>query len=369
MAVDFNQKLAVAGQAQVQYGEGTECGTQGDIKVKFNHETTQQSRTDLQEKWYYKQCIAQKQSPEWAARGGNKLPTTEPCWLTLWDSTSARHYHWEVEFVKLTNRMKSIISNARSLVAAGLIPYYDESPDTGDYSVDDVGPFLNADVTFKNSDKNVDLKIETSQGVRTYNDYPLRLEWTKRLRNLKLDRTIGRLIQSKIIYPCVATVGSVQTNDNVTYAYNAGPCWTLMSGNCGPTPAFAVFSKKVGNKLETLAYFGGHQVQIDVHGGIQINGASKSLVDGREEVFKNDDVEIFKYVKWGSTIHVYSFLRVWVATDGVFLQVLPAPSTRGQHCGMCGTFNRNIYDEWTGKDGQTLMTSADAMVREWRWKC
>ena len=88
----------------------------------------------------------------------------------------------------------------RAIVQAGLIPYYDESPDTGDYSVDnDVGPFINADVTFKNSDKNVDLKIETSQGLRSYPDYPLSLEWTQRLRNMKLDRTIGRLIQSKII--------------------------------------------------------------------------------------------------------------------------------------------------------------------------
>ena len=62
--------------------------------------------------------------------------------------------------------------------------------------------------------------------------------------------------------------------------------------------------------------------------------AAKSLTDGKEEVFKHDDVEIFKYVKWGSTVHVYSFMRVWISTDNVFVQVLPAPSTRGQHCGM-----------------------------------
>merc|ERR1719461_1368240 len=165
----MSEKMAVQGEASVRYGEGTECGTEGDIKVKFNHETTQEGRDDLKEKWYYKQCMAQKAKPEWSARGGNKLPTTEACYMTLWDATAARHYHWEMEFVKLTNRMKSIISNVRSLVSAGLIPYYDESPDTGDYSVsDDVGPFLNADVIFKNSDKNVDLKVETSQGVREY---------------------------------------------------------------------------------------------------------------------------------------------------------------------------------------------------------
>jgi len=315
--------------------------------------------------------MAQKASPEWKTRGGNKLPTTEPCYMTLWDATAARHYHWEVKFDKLTNRMKNIISNVRSIVAAGLIPYYDENPDSGDeVSIsNDVGPFLNADVTFKNSDKNVDLKIETSQGVREYEDYPLKLEWTKRLRNMKLDRMIGRLIQSKIIYPCVATVGSVQTNDNVTYPYEAGSCWTLTSGHCGPNPAYAVFQKKVGNKLAIKAYFGGHNIEIDQNGGVKVNGAAKSLTPGKEEVFKNDDVEIFKYVKWGSTVHVYSFMRVWVATDNTFVQVLPAPSTRGQHCGICGTFNRNIYDEWMGKDGQTLMTSANSMVDEWKWKC
>ena len=76
---------------------------------------------------------------------------------------------------------------------------------------------MNADVTFKNSDKNVDLKIETSQGVREYEDYPLKLEWTKRLRNMKLDRMIGRLIQSKII--CKFKI-------DITYTY----CFRPISG-------------------------------------------------------------------------------------------------------------------------------------------
>merc|ERR1712045_107540 len=67
-----------------------------------------------------------------------------------------------------------------------------------------------------------------------------------------------------------------------------------------------------------------------------------------------------------STVNVYSFLRVWVSTDNTFVQVMPAPSTRGQHCGLCGTFNRNVYDEWMGKDGQTMVSSADAMVNEWK---
>ena len=110
-----SEKLAVNGKAKVQYGEGLECGSQGDIQIDFKHETTNEGHNDLKEKWYYKQCMAQKASPEWKTRGGDKLPTTEPCYMTLWDATSARHYHWEVKFNKLTNRMKNIISNVRYL--------------------------------------------------------------------------------------------------------------------------------------------------------------------------------------------------------------------------------------------------------------
>ena len=73
--------------------------------------------------------------------------------------------------------------------------------------------------------------------------------------------------------------------------------------------------------------------------------------------------------KWGSTVNVYSFLRVWMAYDGTFVEVMPAPSVRGQHCGLCGNFNRNKFDEWTGKDGTSIMSSSAAMVNEWKWKC
>ena len=94
-----------------------------------------------------------------------------------------------------------------------------------------------------------------------------------------------------------------------------------------------------------------------------------SLPEGEEKTHSENGVEIFKLFKWGSTVNVYSFLRVWVSTDNTFVQVMPAPSTRGQHCGLCGTFNRNVYDEWMGKDGQTMVSSADAMVNEWKWQC
>ena len=54
--------------------------------------------------------------------------------------------------------------------------------------------------------------------------------------------------------------------------------------------------------------------------------------------------------------------------DGNFVEVMPAPSVKGQHCGVCGNYNRNKNDEFTGKDESILPSGAD-MVNEWKWKC
>ena len=66
--------------------------------------------------------------------------------------------------------------------------------------------------------------------------------------------------------------------DNVTYPYTAGSCWTLTSSHCGPNPVYAVFSKKVGNKLAIRAYFGGHSVEISPSGDVKVNGKFKTFL-------------------------------------------------------------------------------------------
>ena len=72
--------------------------------------------------------------------------------------------------------------------------------------------------------------------------------------------------------------------------------------------------------------------------------------------------------RWGSTYNLYSFLKVWVAYDGNFVEVVPAPSTKGQHCGICGNYNRQQSDEMTGKDMQKVGSVAE-LVKDWEWKC
>ena len=113
--------------------------------------------------------------------------------------------------------------------------------------------------------------------------------------------------------PCVATTESVRTNDNVTYAYNADTQWTLVSGHCAQTPSYGVFTKKTGNKFDIMVYIGGHEILIQ-NGNAKVNGKDTPLQNGKDHKHTVSGQEIFTLHKWGSTVNVYSFLRVWVAT-------------------------------------------------------
>merc|ERR1712020_818918 len=148
---------------------------------------------------------------------------------------------------------KGIINTFRTLVQAGLLSYMEMDPSSVSGVDTSIGPFMKADVLFKDADRKLDMRMETSQGVQEFKDYPLSLRWTGRLRNLKFTKTIKRLMDMKIISPCVVTRESVRTNDNVTYSMGLESCWTLASGHCGKTPNFGVFTKKSGSKMATLA--------------------------------------------------------------------------------------------------------------------
>jgi hypothetical protein len=297
---------------------------------------------------------------------------SEACYATVHDATTARKYTWNVEFVKMTPRMTSFLFKVHTAVKAGLLPYWDVDPEEVD--VDGaLGPFINVEAVFKDQEKALDIKLETSKGDEDFHDIPLSLDWTSRLRNLKFTSLLRRLFHSKIINPCIATSTDVRTNDNVTFSYEPSSCWTLTSATCGPKPAFAVFSKKSGGALplSTLIYVGGHTVEFTPSGttvGVKVNGANVEIEEEEHHEHTVDGVEIFEIYRWGSTYNVYSFLRVWVSYDGNFVEVVPSPSAHGQHCGICGNYNRNKHDELTGKNEEVLATPKE-LVKSWEWKC
>merc|ERR1712173_32074 len=97
---------------------------------------------------------------------------------------------------------------------------------------------------------------ETSQGVNEIKDFSLPYNWQEVAFPFSL-RSGGNsnwlmdylFYDSKIMGVCMANPFNIHTNDNVTYPYTLGKCWTLLSADCGPHPSYAAFAKKVGNKM------------------------------------------------------------------------------------------------------------------------
>merc|ERR1719510_2954106 len=71
-------------------------------------------------------------------------------------------------------------------------------------------------------------------------------------------------------------------------------------------------AKKTGNKFDIMVYIGGHQILIQ-NGNAKVNGKDTPLQNGKDHKHTVSGQEIFTLHKWGSTVNVYSFLRVWVA--------------------------------------------------------
>ena len=78
--------------------------------------------------------------------------------------------------------------------------------------------------------------------------------------------------------------------------------------------------------FEIMIYIGGHQVEIK-NGNVKINGKDTPLQNGKDHKHSVSGQEIFTVFKWGSTVNVYSFLRVWVATGMLEYLILISAGT------------------------------------------
>lgn len=378
MGMDLNRELAMKGNLVVKYGAQGNCNgnTDGHIKVDFQYKTRTHlpdAKRDLQGKWYYKKCMESKNSNAWKNRPATAYPFTMECFKTMYDATVARDYFWDIKFEKLTERAKDIIQKIRSVANFAALTIRGTDLGYTDPMVE-LDPRLRIHAILKDDDTKADVTIENArliqQGKKTeIKDYPMRLNWGPRmLRNLKFDGLIPKLMKYGLFKPCVATTDYVTTMDNVTYSYAPSGCWTLMSGHCAQNPSYAVFTKKMGQKLEMQAYVGGHKIEI-AGPSVKINGQSINLRSNeKQHVHKANREEIFSIFKWGETYNIYSFLKVWIVFDGSFVEIVPAPSVKGNHCGLCGNFNRNKFDEMTKKDGVSLATTPTEMAREYCWK-
>jgi len=367
--VDMENNMKVYGKAKVQYGVGNNCKTvSGAINADFEYSTTDEARLSLKNKDYYKECMAKKNSP--AMREKKGLPLSFACLRTAYDASTARKYYIKMTFEKMSERLTKFIKTAKTVVKAVALPTL--GLDAIDIDPDNIGKFAEITATLKNDDRNVDVTLKTASGTKEIKDYPLRLDYTRSLRNLQFKSQAESLFRMGVIKPCQATEDTIVTMDNVTLNYDIPSCYTLMSGHCAANPSYAVFIKKSGGSLPMAmkAYIGGYEIDIDPSTSkVTVDGRRVRVTDTREYFQKTSNNEVFKITKWGSTYNIYSFLRVWIVFDGSYVNVVPAPSVKGQHCGICGNYNRNRYDEMTGKDGVTVFNSVQEFVNDYKYQC
>jgi len=366
MNTNLDERLSVVGSAGIKYGVGKKCGeAPGSTDIKFEHSTTQLGREELKNKWYYKQCMEQRASDEWKS---GEDPYTGECWMTLWDASLARKYSWAMDFEKTTPTVKSWLSKAQTVVKAGLIPYWDVDPEALVGAITDT-PKISFEFVFKNQDRVVDATFITDKGTSKFPDVALNLpNWTGRLRQLKLEKTIPDLVGSNMLSLCLQTSGSVTTLDNVTFPYQPSSCWSLVSGHCAPRPGFAVFTKKNGNMpLSMRVYLGGHKIEFEPLDSKNIkitkDGSQERVEDQGSKTFMEGKEEIMKLMRWGSVYTIISPYNVMVSYDGTFVQVMPAPFVKGQHCGICGNFDGNTKNELLNKNGAPV--DAERVAQAW----
>merc|ERR1712106_162968 len=355
------------------YGESRSCDSAGGVvKVDFKHSTTELASEELLEKWYYKECMVEKDSAEWRTRSG--LPFTTACWLTMWDANMARKYTWNMLFENATPRVMNWLSKAQTLIKVGLLP------SGGDMTILDGAltdtPEINFEFLYKNDDLTVDATFATPKGTATFPDFALSVPLTG--RQLKVDSGFAGLFAANLIAACVQTSGSVLTMDNSTFSYSPTACWTLVSGHCAPNPSYAVFTKK--NKqmpLALRAYIGGHKVEFQPVDSqnikITFNDASVASIPNKsEQKFKQGSAELFSIVRYGPVYTLTSvvtgqfglkFPNVAIIYDGTFVEVIPGPNVKGQHCGVCGDFDGNSQNDLVNKAGKPVVASK--MARAW----
>merc|ERR1739846_268211 len=162
---------------------------------------------------------------------------------------------------------------------------------------------------------------------------------------------------NNIVNHCHTTRHHVRTYDNVTYPYTMDrSCWTLISSDCYEHPSFGVFVKKAERDLIGLMAFIGDQkvelIPMDTKEMmIKINEQEHQIVDNgvlfwpttttttTTTVFRD---YLFKIMRYKNTFTLDFFPQIMINFNGLSAQVLAGPHVKGQNCGMCGDYNRNL---------------------------
>jgi len=412
--LDFSVDQKVKADLSLSWGQHSTCSNNpGRVQILGEHQTTEEGRKALKNKWYYRTCMEEKEAPEWK-NGASSYPPTKACYYTMKDLYTLYQYKWNANFEGLEPWMVTGYRKLETLVKTGLFPFWKIDLDNSyskktdliySSSDDDVySPSVMVKQVFHPQDDTMDLYIQTNRdknifkgikyGLWDWNEEPY-ITWKESpslfssLRNARESTFYTTLMKHNLLGSCVASTKNIRTFDNVTYPYDMHNCWTLVSAHCSPNPSYAVFMRKspkfandVVPKMELEIRMGGHQVTMKpiTHAKweIKIDGQELNMdprqtyyYPSNQKLSRNDQEEPAKYkfkiYRWDREYTVDAWMNSWVSFDGNSVKVVAPAHVKGQHCGMCGDFNGSPEHELIHPQMCELKTGtemANAWVRD-----
>ena len=252
------------------------------ITVEGDHKTTMEGVEYLRNTWYYKQCLKEKESPEWKSMP--TLPHTDACIYSMMDLMTLRHFTWDVTATKLEPWMVNLYMKMSTMIKTTLLPFWTLEPEVAPHQITPAEPTFHLETIFRPKMKMFDMLMRSGKdvsrflGVR-FDHHPWLGAWMQDWQtepSIKYQNwwtlplpfyhtsyltpeTFNYMIFNDHINMCTLSKdtlldqATVHTFDNVTYIFTKeDPCWTLLSADCVENPTFAVFYK-MDNTTEKMS--------------------------------------------------------------------------------------------------------------------
>ena len=262
------------------------------ITIEGDHKTTMEAADFIKGTWYYKQCMREKESPEWKAAA--TIPTTDACMYSLLDMMTFRHYTWDIKATKLAPWMVNTYRKMGAMLKSMFYPFWSLEAEYTPHQITPSEPMFHIETVFRPKMKMMDMLLRHDKDVSRFRGirfdhhwmsqwmmdwqtepYMRMMNWWKMplpfwhtsyvtpetLMYMMMNQHIAKCTLSKDTLLDKATV---RTYDNVTYTFTKeDPCWTLLTADCVESPTFAVFYKmdKATSKMSVMMMFGNTQVE------------------------------------------------------------------------------------------------------------
>ncbi|CAG7836465.1 unnamed protein product [Allacma fusca] len=325
------------------------------------HQSEEQILESKQELPPYKTCRDQKSSPLYP---GKFVPPTAECYAAALEQTTLRAVNVSINY-KLNSIIKKKLRRPLALVEGLLLPFAVDEDEAVDHSHENhVHPpegqmeegELELDLNMRRSNPTLDIHYHSSGKEQHFHGVDLNLI-PEALRPRPIPSRFSPLIvlglQLGAFGICSVTPAVVATFDGVVIPGALPNCPTLVSGDCGEMPQYAVLARRRSNStLAVTIYLGSNLIELEGE-TMKLNGQTKTLENKIPQDLPVLSANSFNALKNNEEIHIISrFMGIYVRYTGNFVTVSLGSRYRGSQCGLCGKWDSTPANDFLGPDPQ-----------------